>query len=138
MQVTITKGELRNDITPYTKAVQKFWDNHGATVYIAADHGGNLVLKCEVAYTKSGTAHAVLWLYSRTAEGYTQGWSVGVGKAGGYGYCKTSTAVENAIESAGFKLEESISGRGESLTREALRAIARHIAPNQGLIFLEV
>ena len=64
----------------------------------------------------------------------------GRGQATGYGYHKTSQAVANAIESAGVKLvsEEGkpldIGGRGDSLIKEALEAIARAGGAEQVLI----
>ncbi len=47
----------------------------------------------------------------------------GVGKAGGYGYCKLSSAIGSAIRSAGIQLEHPIDGVGESAVDGAIRAL---------------
>lgn len=49
----------------------------------------------------------------------------GHGRAGGYGYCKKSAALADAIRNAGIELSQSISGVGESAMRRAIEAIAR-------------
>ena len=51
----------------------------------------------------------------------------GSGKAGGYGYHRPSAALGEAIRNAGFMLDEDINGRGESVMKEALLAIAAAI-----------
>ncbi len=50
----------------------------------------------------------------------------GHGKAGGYGYCKRSAAVDAAIRSAGITLSRSIAGVGIQAIEDAMLAIARH------------
>ena len=47
----------------------------------------------------------------------------GVGRAGGYGYDKSSAALGSAISDAGITLSQSIDGVGESAEREAILAI---------------
>lgn len=47
----------------------------------------------------------------------------GKGKATGHGYHKSSAALQDAIDSAGFDLDQSIDGRGDSAMEEALQAI---------------
>jgi len=66
----------------------------------------------------AGPVYCSLWVSS--AEGYTSG----RGRANGYGYHKTSAALGEAIESAGFKLGKDISGVGSEAMREACLAIA--------------
>ena len=55
---------------------------------------------------------------------FAEPWTSGRGQAGGYGYCKTSAAVGDAIRSSGIELDSDINGRGESAIRDALKAIA--------------
>ena len=69
-------------------------------------------------YWPAQTAYACVWL--SFADSYT----IGKGKAGGYGYCKESGAIDNALSSAGIQLEHSIHGVGESAIWGALAAIA--------------
>ena len=49
----------------------------------------------------------------------------GSGKAAGYGYCKISAAVAEAIQKSGIQLSLDIAGRGEGAVCEALGAIAK-------------
>jgi hypothetical protein len=70
-------------------------------------------------YWPSETAFACVWL--STADAY----AIGKGKAGGYGYCKLSGAVDSALRDAGIELQTSIHGVGESAILEALNAFAR-------------
>jgi hypothetical protein len=53
-------------------------------------------------------------------------WNNGSGYAGGYGYCKLSSAAGEAIRNAGYVLEHSIDGVGEEAIKEALLAIAKN------------
>ena len=69
-------------------------------------------------YWPAQTAYACVWL------SFKDSYSVGKGKAGGYGYCKESGAIDNALSSAGITLEHSIHGVGESAIWGALAAIA--------------
>lgn len=72
------------------------------------------------------TCYACLWVTHKEAVCDDGGTCVnGSGSAGGYGYCKASAAAGEAIRNAGFKLEKSISGVGESAIREAILAVAK-------------
>jgi hypothetical protein len=89
-------------------------------------------------YWKEVCAYACLWVHSRTAldaSGSTLDLASaagttslqGSGRAGGYGYHKSSAAAHDAIVNAGFVLSERIDGRGDSAVNDALLAIARCI-----------
>jgi hypothetical protein len=54
-------------------------------------------------------------------------WWSGTGSAGGYGYHKSSAALDEAIRSAGITLSRSVSGTGEC--DDALMAIAKTMFP---------
>lgn len=69
-------------------------------------------------YWPADIAFACVWLSTKDA------YAVGRGKAGGYGYCKESTAIENAFLSAGLRFEHSIGGVGESAIMSAIKAFA--------------
>lgn len=58
----------------------------------------------------------------------------GSGMAGGYGYHRPSQAAEEAIRNAGFELDKSIGGAGESAMREALLAIAKALGVKRPVI----
>lgn len=64
---------------------------------------------------------ACLWVNHSKAEIHTQG----SGRAGGYGYHRPSAAAQEAIGNAGFDLDESISGVGDSAIEEAMVAVAK-------------
>lgn len=71
---------------------------------------------------KSSTASKVycaLWVKTPDA------WANGVGDAGGYGYCKQSSAYSEALSKAGIKCSEGISGRGMSTVEESMMALAK-------------
>lgn len=68
-----------------------------------------------------------VWINSRVsswATSRTRAWLAGQGKAGGCGYHKESTALDDALDSAGVKLDSSISGQGSSVYLEAFSAVA--------------
>jgi hypothetical protein len=69
-------------------------------------------------YWPASTAYACVWL------NLTDSYAVGKGKAGGYGYCKESAAIDDALRSAGIQLEHSIHGVGEQAVKGALVALA--------------
>lgn len=56
----------------------------------------------------------------------------GYGHAGGYGYCKQSTAAALAIEDAGIKLDSDIAGRGMTSVERALLAVAEAVGFDAG------
>ena len=101
--------------------------------YRVIDGDFNTVLDCRV-YGSRSTAYACLWVYGK-GDFYAKG----SGKAGGWGYHKTSAAVDDAIDSAGFELYGSpyigreqnykkrcnISGVGDTAIETALMAIAK-------------
>lgn len=76
-------------------------------------------------YGTSAMNYCCIWI--STNRGYMQS---GSGSAGGYGYHRTSGAVDHAITAAGYFLQgengkrQSINGVGESAIREALLSIA--------------
>jgi hypothetical protein len=91
----------------------------------------------------ASTVYASIWIHSE--DFYTSG----RGSAGGYGYHKTSEAVQGAIESAGIQLFGSpysnsakidlekpcgIGGVGDSAILQALSAIAESLGFDQFII----
>ena len=60
---------------------------------------------------------AILWVHGKN-------YACGSGWAGGYGYHKQSAAAGRAIGAAGFELDTSISGAGESALIDGLKAVA--------------
>jgi len=68
-------------------------------------------------YGNGSTIHCIAWL------GCKDNWGSGYAKAGGYGYCKESAAMEDAIRQAGVTMSETWGGAGESKMREAAKAV---------------
>jgi len=72
------------------------------------------------------TCYACLWVTHKKSVLPDGGTCVnGSGSAGGYGYCKASAAAAEAIRNAGFELESSIAGVGETAIRDAVLAVAK-------------
>ena len=77
---------------------------------------------CRFRFYSSGSViHCIAWISGREVYGS------GYGKAGGYGYCKESAAMQNAINNAGITMSEPIDGRGDSLMRSAALGIAKAV-----------
>ena len=98
---------------------------------------------------------AAIWVTlsgKKKPDGWEYGYTSGSGQAGGYGYDKASTAIANAIESAGvelygsaylrhgekvdFKKRVHFGGVGVTATRAALLAIA-YAAGWTDVVFVE-
>jgi len=82
-----------------------------------------ILIDCRIymSYRSDGASpmYASIWIGDRQTQTYLSG----TGKASGYGYHKTSAAVQDALDSAGVKLALPIDGRGDSAVRDALQAI---------------
>ena len=81
-----------------------------------------VTVRCWMGRSASAsTVYASVWVHTRCGR-----WISGSGKAGGYGYCKTSAAIGVAFRSAGFdaKWAHQMSGTGMSVVREAMHRVA--------------
>lgn len=72
----------------------------------------------------SSTAYACVWLH---VAGYGTH-ACGSGKAGGYGYHRSSAAAESAFRSAGMTFDVSFGECGDSMMREAVKAAGEYLA----------
>lgn len=70
---------------------------------------------------KGSTVYCCIWIKGKKHH------ASGAGKAGGYGYHKPSAALQEAIKTAGFKLSENISGRGDSAMHDAIESLAKTV-----------
>ena len=113
------------------------------TYTIIDKHSERMIVTCSV-YTgrskNSNTVHASLWVFNIKNPSFNSDYTSGTGKASGYGYHKASTAIDEAIASAGielygkpcasdsenvdFKTRAYIDGVGDSAIESALLAIA--------------
>lgn len=97
-------------------------DNHFyQELAVIANLKGNICTPVILRYYGTGAVnYACLWIN----DNYHSTWCSGSGSAGGYGYNRESAAAAEAIETAGFTLDQNISGVGETAVKEALTAIA--------------
>lgn len=79
-------------------------------------------------YNTGQTIHCIAWLSGN--EHYTSGY----GKAGGYGYCKESAAMESAIIDSGIAMDQHWGGMGETKQREAAFSIAQKLTGKRKFI----
>ena len=88
-----------------------------------------ITVRCYMGRSKeSSTVYASIWIDTPCYH------SSGKGKASGYGYHRNSTAIGEAIESAGITLDQSIDGVGNGAIHEALGAIASALGFSNVLI----
>jgi hypothetical protein len=81
-------------------------------------------------YWPGTVAYACLWVNSEPVH------TSGSGSAGGGGYCKMSAAAGEAITNAGFNLDKSIRGVGESAVCEAMHALAECLGHPEALLHI--
>ena len=81
-------------------------------------------------YWPGTVCYACLWINAHPVH------TSGSGSAGGYGYCKMSSAAGEAIANAGFTLSQSINGRGESAVCEAMHALAAELGHPDALLHI--
>ena len=91
---------------------------HRSMILYSLDTGEPLPLLTVRTYWPAQSCFACVWVHSNR-------YSVGRGKAGGWGYCKESAAIDSALRSAGIELETSVCGVGLNACEEALKAFAR-------------
>lgn len=94
--------------------------------------------------SNSSVVYASIWVNikdSKKPKDWVYGFTSGTGSAGGWGYHKSSAAVQNALTSAGIELYDKdktrqyIDGVGDGAIREALLAVA-YAAGNNSVIFV--
>tara|TARA_R100000808_G_C2110827_1_gene124932 strand:- start:491 stop:898 length:408 start_codon:yes stop_codon:yes gene_type:complete len=103
-------------------------DNYFHRQLEAIDTEGNSILTLRTYHTGK-RVYACLWVSISLNNGdmaYGSGW------AGGYGYCKESTACEEALMSAGIELQKSIAGKGMGTVQEAIEGVARDLLKLKG------
>lgn len=83
---------------------------------------GQLKVKAEARFYRSRSGDGASPIYCSLWLSYGE-WSSGLGVAKGFGYHKTSLALARAFESAGIKLSEDISMRGDEVMVEAMLAL---------------
>lgn len=116
------KIEIGQENSEFVKAQLNYRDKplHRQITVIEASTG-KPVVTCRTYYPSS-VAYCLLWVSGD--EFRTQGG----GSASGYGYCKESAAIDEAIFNAGIRLPESVSGRGVRAADDALLAIAKRVS----------
>jgi hypothetical protein len=89
--------------------------------------------------SNASTVYASVWLSGVKDSSFH---SSGHGTAGGYGYCKESTAIGEALHSAGITLHRGndrsyIGGVGSYAIRESLEAIAKGLGIRSKIRIIE-
>ena len=79
-------------------------------------------------YSSGSTVHCIAWISGSEVYGS------GYGKAGGYGYCKESAAMQDALANAGINMSEHWGGMGDSKMREAALAVAKAVTGKRKFI----
>lgn len=86
-----------------------------------------VTVRCYMGRSRNASqVYATIWIHG----GHNM-CSSGSGRAGGYGYCKSSAAVGDAIRNTGIKLSKSISGVGRSAIEDAITAICKAMGHNK-------
>lgn len=120
-------GQDKELITRYTVIVRETPTQD----YQRKNGGMRCIIEARVYMGRSKSASAVyasIWIHGKNVD------ASGTGTAYGNGYHKASAALSSAIRSAGVKLNNSISGAGDSAMEEALRAIARKLGHKTCLV----
>ena len=90
-----------------------------------------------IAYPFKTVIDARFWM-SRSGDGaspvmcsvWIDNKYAGHGRANGYGYHKPSAALSAALTSAGIEMDTDIDGRGDSIMKDALKAICDELGYN--------
>ena len=118
------------------KDVSRQWTNYGdakglirafsGVVFLAGQPAAPLQCAVTVRFymgrsSKASVVYCTFWAHNATMS------VAGSGRAGGYGYCKQSAALADAITAAGITMSRSIHGTGE--IREAINALVEYLCP---------
>jgi len=123
MNINISKLTAKDNIGTKRDKIQ-----HGFYKEMAIIDGSNGA-PCRFRFYNTGqTIHCIAWLSGRDNYG------VGYGKCGGYGICKESVAMEDAILSSGISMSERWGGMGDTKQREAAFSIAKKLTGKRKLV----
>lgn len=93
------------------------------------------IIDCRLYMSRSGDraspVYCSIWVFGRQDSNF---YTSGRGRANGYGYNKGRAAVYEALGTAGIKLDQDISGVGDSAIEDAFRATAEALGAEQVLI----
>lgn len=106
-----------------------------STWNLVVDLDGELVspitVRCYKGRSSSASVvYASVWIGDRPFR------TSGHGRAGGYGYCKVSAAIDDAFRSAGIELNKSISGIGIGAVESAIVAIGEYMFGKRKMILI--
>lgn len=100
----------------------------GAYNVIVENQKGELqdLINCRV-YDSQAKTSVCVWVTDNSKNLY-----IGtVGASSGYGYHRSSSALDEALRLANIKLDQDIEGRGEEAMVQALEAIAKELGYNK-------
>lgn len=127
MKAKFDKNAPRKFTTSHRKEKGGFYKEYSALVASKwSKQDLQAVVTLRLYWPGQTTCYACAWVILKNTVLEHGGTCVnGSGSAGGFGYDKPSAAADEAIRNAGFTLEKSISGVGDSAIREAVLAVAK-------------
>lgn len=125
MEFTINKFDPTQGLNVSHRKENRF--DRSFKVISFTDKGFNVDIDLRI-YQTDATSYACVWF------GHCGGMANGSGKAGGYGYHRTSAAVYQAFKSAGIEFTEAWGGSGNGSIEYALRLIAKEKGINNFFI----
>ena len=133
MEITVKSFEAKTKINATIREREERNIRNGYKAICISEDGKLLELVDLRIGQTDATAYACVWLH---VVGYGT-CAHGSGKAGGYGYHRSSAAAESAFRSAGMVFNQSFSGCGDSMTREAVKAAGEYLSNGKPVFVVE-
>ena len=128
MSIEVLKYEPKSNSVPKWRDTAKL--SHGYKVIDAEE--GRCLVDVRVYYSGQ-TCRAAVWIRDLANSEVGNG----TGSAGGYGYHKSSSAIDSAFAQAGVEFSKRFDGCGTSAEEEAIKAIAAFVAPDVKTHFVD-
>ena len=133
MKITVKSFEAHQNMNTTIREREERNIRHGyKAICISEDGKLRELVDLRIGQTDA-TAYACVWLH---VAGYGT-YAHGSGKAGGYGYHRSSAAAESAFWSAGMTFNVSFGGCGDSMTREAVQAAGEYLSDGDPVYVVE-
>lgn len=114
MEATLVKAQSNVNASAHRR------EKHFSGEIAAIDRAtGRAVVSLRIYGSPSNACnYACIWVHADPVH------ASGSARAGGYGYHRASQAAQEAINKAGFTLDQDIAGVGDNAMQEAVRAVA--------------
>lgn len=136
MAQSVTKIDLQGKSKLYFESKNVY----AQYVYVTPEFDTPIKVKLSVAGGSKGGSRSycdvwVSWHHDRTVNlGGGRVYGVGSAFAGGFGYDRSSAAVQYAFESAGVKFEQDFAGLGSGVIIDAINALAAALGHTGGKV----